>query len=337
MKKLFAAIIAFCALSFSYAQETEVSVEQNSASGTLSHVEAFVLGLVEGVTEFLPVSSTGHLILANAFLDLDSQDPVLDRGGQKIFHRKSADPENPRFYTVKDALDAYSIVIQIAAIAAVALIYFKEILSMAMGMLGRDKNGLILARNLLLAFLPAAFIGFLLHDYIEALLFGVVPVIIALAVGAFAMIFMQRKYQKIFDDTTPTVELHELTVKQSLLVGFMQCVALWPGTSRSMMTILGAYMIGLKPVQAAKFSFLLGLITLSAAGVYKFLKDGRQMVAALETGPMILGFVVAFVSSALAAKWLVGFLSRKGLVPFAVYRLALAAILAIMMFINVAD
>jgi undecaprenyl-diphosphatase len=337
MRKIFAALCLLFYSGFLCAQENLENSDAVPSSETLTYGEAVVLGLVEGITEFIPVSSTGHLILANFFLDLDSDNPALGKDGNLIISRKTDDEGNPKRYTVKDALDGYAIVIQIAAIAAVALIYWREVLSMIMGVFGRDRKGLLLVRNLFAAFLPAAFIGFALHDLIEEFLFGVIPVVIALSLGAVAMVFMQRKYQKHFDDSSKPVELHELSVKQSLFVGFMQCVALWPGTSRSMMTILGAYAIGLKPVQAAKFSFLLGLVTLSAAGGYKFMKDGSEMTEALATGPMLLGFFVAFLSSALAAKWLVSFLSRKGLIPFALYRIILAAALAVMVLCNVGN
>lgn len=336
-RKFFLAVFLMSLGRFAFCAEAAPESGAVPSSETLTYPEALVLGLVEGVTEFIPVSSTGHLILANAFMDLDSDSPALDKSGEFIVSRKPDADGNPRYYTVKEALDGYAIVIQIAAIAAVALIYWREIASMLMGVFGRDKNGLLLARNLFVAFLPAAVIGLLLHDLIEEFLFGVIPVVAALSIGAFAMIFMQRKYQRHFDDGSKSMEIYELSVRQSLVVGFMQCAALWPGTSRSMMTILGAYVIGLKPVQAAKFSFLLGLVTLSAAGAYKFMKDGSQMVGALATGPMLLGFLVAFASSALAAKWLVGFLSRKGLVPFAVYRLVLAAVLVALIFAHVVD
>ncbi len=301
---------------------------------SMEYSDAAVLGVVEGVTEFLPVSSTGHLILANHFLGLDSDSPMFDSDGAAIESRKPGPDGRPAPYTLKEAADAYAIVIQVAAIAAVALLYWRELWSMVLGFLGRSRSGLMLARNLVAAFLPAAVVGFLLHDLIEELLFGVFPVVAALAAGAVAMIFVQRRYEGGFSDSSPALEIHELSVRQSLAVGCLQCVALWPGTSRSMMTIMGAYMVGLKPVQAAKFSFLLGLVTLSAASAYKMLQDGEQMFRAISAGPLATGFAVAFVSAAVSIKWLVGFLNRRGLVPFAWYRLALAAALLAFMFLK---
>lgn len=298
----------------------------------MDNLDAIVLGVVEGLTEFLPVSSTGHLILANNFLHLDSVEPLENSKGEIVYSDKIENGKKVP-YTMKAAADAYAIIIQIAAIAAVAFLYWRDFLSMLLGVLGKSRNGLMLARNIVVSFIPAAIIGFLFHDLIEEYLFGVLPVIAALAIGALVMIFFQRKYEKSFKTDAPALELHSLTIKQSLIVGFMQCVALFPGTSRSMMTILGAYFVGLRPVEAAKFSFILGFVTLSAASCYKMLKDGRMMLEVISPTPLALGLVVAFVSSLLAAKWLVGFLNRKGLVPFAIYRLLLAAILLLLIFV----
>lgn len=311
-------------LSFVFAAQARAdSVEKKS---DLSNTDAVILGLVEGVTEFLPVSSTGHLILTNEFLGLDSEEPIL-RGSAKV----ESGSQGAKPYTLKAAADAYVIVIQIAAIAAVAFLYWRDFWEMLMGVLGKSRAGLMLLRNVIAAFIPAAIFGFLFHDAIESHLFGSVPVIAALAVGAIVMIFFQRKYEKSFASEKPAMELHELSLKQSLVVGFMQCVALFPGTSRSMMTILGSYFVGLRPVQAAKFSFILGFVTLSAASIYKLLKDGKMMLEVLSPGPVVLGLIVAFISSLIAAKWLVGFLNRRGLIPFAIYRLLLAGALLLML------
>ena len=301
----------------SLALSSEALCQTEAKKSDLSKADALALGLVEGITEFLPVSSTGHLILANKFLGLDSEEPVLGEGGEILYSDKSADAK-PVPYTMKAAADAYVIVIQIAAIAAVAFLYWRDFWRMFLGVFGRSREGFLLARNVVVAFLPAAVLGYLFHDAIESYLFGAMPVIAA-------------KYEKHFADSGAETEICELSLKQSLIVGFMQCVALFPGTSRSMMTILGAYFVGLRPVQAAKFSFILGFVTLSAASVYKLLKDGKMMLEVLSPGPVALGLLVAFISSLVAAKWLVGFLNRRGLIPFAIYRLLLAGALLLML------
>jgi len=305
-----------------------VSDKVNTAKNDISYADAFVLGIVEGVTEYLPVSSTGHLILANAFLKLDGQQPLLDKAGNKVLDSKS------RPYTMKMAADAYAIVIQFGAILAVGIIYWQYMLKMLFGLIGRNPEGFRLLRNLVIAFLPAAVIGFLFHDFIEEYLFGVKPVIFALAAGAALMIFVQKKYSELNKYRKDYPKLEDMTIKQSLCVGFLQCVAMWPGTSRSMMTILGGYIVGLRPSDSAKFSFLLGFMTLSAASIYKTYKDGSAISATLSASPLALGLLVAFVSAAISVHWLIGFLTRKGLAPFAYYRLFIAAILAGLLYFN---
>ena len=242
----------------------------------------------------------------------------------------------PRPYTIGEAAYAYVIVIQAGAIAAVVILYWRSILDILLGCLGRSVTGRRLARNLITAFLPAAVIGLLLDDWIESKLGdNITAVAGALIVGAVVMLLVER-WRKgrqggaIAPEQGPA--LHELTVRQSLTIGFIQCFAMWPGTSRSMATIVGGYLMGLSPKRAAEFSFLLGLITLSAASGYKFLGDGRDMLAALNFGPVLLGCVVAFVSAALAVHWLVGYLSRHGLALFAWYRIALA--IAVLIFLQ---
>ncbi len=294
--------------------------------------DALVLGLVEGITEFLPISSTGHLIIANAFLGLDSEQPLCDSGGNPV---KDADG---REYTMKMAADAYAVIIQFGAILAVVLLYWKSVLSMLMGIVGRDPSGFRLFINIVVAFLPAAIIGLLAHDFIEEALFGVKPVIFALAAGALLMFAVQKRYDKLSskdDDSAPKME--DLKPAQALLIGALQCVAMWPGTSRSMMTILGGYIVGLRPADAAKFSFLLGLVTLGAAGAFKAYKDGDSILRTLEIGPLALGLLVAFASAIVSVRWLVGFLTKRGLIPFAWYRLVLAALLWLMMLSGIAE
>ncbi|MBC2593119.1 undecaprenyl-diphosphate phosphatase [Ruficoccus amylovorans] len=297
----------------------------------MTYMDGLILGIVEGVTEYLPVSSTGHLILTNRFLGLDVPLPLLDDEGQLI-PGKRIDPATgePAPFTLEEAANAYAIIIQGGAIIAVVILYWKRLWSIVEGLLGKNRNGLLLLRNLMAGFLPAAFLGLLLDDFIESVLFGVWPVVIALVGGAFLMLGVERWRRARHGSSAPESgpDLHELSIRQSLLVGLLQCVAMWPGTSRSMMTIVGGYVVGLSPARAAEFSFLLGLITLSAASAYKALSLGPQMLAALDLGPVLFGIVVATVAAAFAVKWLVSYLTRHGLALFAWYRLALAAVVA---------
>jgi len=309
-----------------HASEGAASMDDEPEAKTeLSYTDALILGLVEGVTEYLPVSSTGHLILTNAWLGLDADTPMRDRHGLPITVEEDG---QTRPYTIGEAAYAYVIVIQAGAIAAVVLLYWRTILSLVLGCLGRDPDGLKLAINLIAAFLPAAVIGLLLDDWIEATLGNNVhAVAAALIVGAIVMLAVERWRKRgrngpVEPDAGP--QLHELSVGKSVMIGFIQCFAMWPGTSRSMATIVGGYLAGLSPARAAEFSFLLGLITLTAASGYKFVSDGGNMVEALAPGPVLVGCLVAFVSAALAVKWLVAYLTKHGLALFAWYRIGLA-------------
>lgn len=299
-------------------------MEPDAAS--LGYGEAFVLGVVEGVTEYLPVSSTGHLILSNKLLGLDVETPFLGEDGMPIVGSEGV------VLTVADAADAYVVVIQIGAILAVAILWWRRVAGMFMGLLGKDARGLLLVRNLLIAFMPAAVLGLLLRKSIKAHLFGVWPVVVALVAGAVLMLAVEFWRKRKYGVQAPVEgpDLPELSVRQSLLIGFMQCVAMWPGTSRSMMTLVGGYIVGLSPVRAAEFSFLLGMITLSAAALYEGYKSA-EVLGQLDMGPLLFGVVVAFGFAAVSVKWMVSWLTRHGLSLFAWYRLALAAVVFLLM------
>lgn len=308
--------------------DTEVPLTEVTNVKNLTYTDALILGLVEGITEYLPVSSTGHLILANAFLGLDGDAPMLDRDGHPITVLNDEGVERP--YTIGEATYAYTIVIQAGAIVAVVYLYWQSIMGILLGCLGRNSSGRKLAINLIAAFIPAAAIGLLLDDWIESKLGdNIAAVAGALIVGGIVMLIVERwrkhgKREAISADDGP--ELHELSLGKAIMIGFFQCFAMWPGTSRSMATIVGGYIAGLSPARAAEFSFLLGLITLTAASGYKFVSDGGNMLAALQVGPVLVGCLVAFISATLAVKWLVGYLSKHGLALFAWYRIAFAIV-----------
>ena len=294
----------------------------------LTYSDALILGIVEGITEYLPVSSTGHLILSNHLLGLNSDTPLSDRNGNWVMVENKDGPPQP--FTLANAADAYAIIIQFGAILAVLLIYWQRILTILLGLLGKDPQGILLLRNLIVAFMPAAVLGLLLDDFIESTLFGIYPVVAALIAGAILMLIVTRWHkvkhpgENISDETDNSPDLHELSIKQCLAIGFLQCIAMWPGTSRSMMTIVGGYLVGLSPIRAAEFSFLLGLVTLSAASAYKTLSVGPLIVQTVPIGPILLGVLVATISAAIAVKWLLNFLHHHGLSLFAWYRIGLA-------------
>ena len=266
--------------------------------------EALILGIVEGLTEYLPVSSTGHLILTQWLLGLNT------------------DPET------EAAVNSFNIIVQAGAIAAVLGLYRQRVVQMIRGLLGHDAEGKHLALMLIAAFMPAAFLGVLLDEPIERYLFHPWPVIGALAAGGVLMLGVAR-WRKGRDEAEGK-EIESVDLKMALFIGFAQCVAMWPGTSRSMMTIVAAFLVGLRPRAAAEFSFLLGLVTLGAATVYKSAKGGTQMVEQLGLFPIVVGLVAATVSAALAVKWFVSFLTKHGLAPFGWYRLALSGVLAVL-------
>jgi undecaprenyl-diphosphatase len=283
--------------------------------------DAFVLGVVEGITEYLPVSSTGHLILTQSLLGLDS--PA----------------------SLKKAVDAFNIVIQGGAILAVLGLYWPRVSSMIRGLFGRDQAGLRLLGLLVLAFLPAALLGPFLDDSIDAYLFNPPAVIVALAAWGVVMIFVGRWQMRRFGPPPPTtgeglprahagaggryIGLEDLTWRSALFIGALQCVAMWPGTSRSMITIVAGMLVGMRPRESAEFSFLLALPTLGGACVFKIAKDvlgsGPSSLVGLGIGPMVVGIAVATVAAALSVRWLVSYLNRHGLAVFGWYRLGLSA------------
>src|SRR5437667_6076619 len=270
--------------------------------------QAVGLGLVEGITEYLPVSSPGHLIVTSSLLRLNQ-------------------PET------KDALDAYLVVVQGGAILAVLGLYRSRVAQMVRGLLGRDRDGLRLAGNVGLAFVPAAVAGVLLSKAIKSTLFSDWPVLAALAAGGLWMIWLGRRSLRGRDDVAA------ISWRTAPGIGLFQTLALWPGTSRSMVTIGGGMLLGLSAVAAAEFSFLLGLPTLGAACVHDLAGNLRHaaqggdpsMFQQLGLSPSVPGFPVAAVAAALAVRWLVSFLTRHGLAPFGWYRLVLAAVLGVLL------
>ncbi len=291
--------------------------------------DAIVLGIVEGVTEFLPISSTGHLIITNELLGLDAETQLTGPDGALLWH-KPPSPTHPEGVplTLKIAADAYAVIIQAGAILAVVLLYWRHLVGMAFGLAGRSSPGFRLLRNVLLAFLPVAVAGFLLHDWIDRHLFSVPAVIGALVGGALLMFWAERWRRRNSGLGFSRNEPSNLSARSALGIGLAQCLALWPGTSRSMVTIVGGYLAGLSPAKAAEFSFLVGLPTLAGAAIYKAWKAGPAMIEVFGWSHVLLGAAVAAVSAALAVRFLVNFLSKHGLQLFAWYRLVLALVLA---------
>ena len=291
-------------------------------------VQAIVLGVVEGITEYLPVSSTGHLILTAAAMGLGTED---GRAGSAM--------------QVKEAIDRFTVIIQGGAILAVALLYWPRVRQMLRGLasLGspgmRDqqaRTGLHLLSLLVAGFLPAAVVGGLANKWIKSHLFAPIPVIGALIVGGLLMILLSTWHRRRLQHGAPSHAdaLLGLTWKGALLIGLAQVLAMWPGTSRSMVTLLAGMGVGLSPVAAAEFAFLLGLPTLGAASAKDLLEGVREsglggfMAALGGPAPVMVGFAVATLTAAASVKWLVHWLGRHTLELFGWWRIVVAGAFA---------
>jgi undecaprenyl-diphosphatase len=258
------------------------------------------------VTEYLPVSSTGHLTVVGRLLGLGRT------------------PEE------KSALDAYTICIQAGAIIAVLWISFGRIRQMLAGLVGRNRDGLRLLANLALAAVPAGIIGLLLEDRIKSSLFGLWPVTAAWLVGGLFIVLLSR-----LKKGQEGAVLESLSWKQALIIGFAQAIALWPGVSRSLVTMAGAILMGLSVSAAVEFSFLLGLVTLGAATIYEGVKAGPQIIAMFGWVAPAVGLVTAAVAAFIAVKWMVGYLRTRSLEIFGWYRLGIAVITALLIYARV--
>lgn len=265
--------------------------------------QAVALGIVEGITEYLPVSSTGHLILTQQLLKIPAG----------------------------EAADAYAICIQAGAILAVLGLYWPRVKQMLLGVLGRDPQGLSLAINIVVAFLPAAVIGLLFDAAIEKYLFGLWPITAAWLGGGLVILLVSRWRLAHRPGSDMGKNLEKLTWRMALAIGFAQCLAMWPGTSRSLVTILGGILAGLSLSGSVEFSFLLGVVTLTAASGYKAVDGGLAMVQAYEWQTMAIGFIFATLSAAVAVKWMVGYLNRHSLAVFGWYRIVLAGVVAVLL------
>lgn len=255
----------------------------------MDFISAIILGIVEGLTEFLPISSTGHLILAGH---------VLGKTGPVV--------------------ETFDVFIQLGAILAVVFLYSQRFVRLFDFNEGKGFSGWRGWQLLILTSLPATIVGFLAHDFIKDKLFNPVTVAIALLVGGIGILLVERLKLRI-----TTESLDTLTNRQALLIGCFQCIALWPGFSRSASTIIGGMFTGLNRKLAAEYSFLAAVPIMAEAVTYDLLKalDTLQMK---DLPIFAVGFVVSFISALLAIKFFIHLLQRWSLTPFAFYRIALA-------------
>jgi undecaprenyl-diphosphatase len=267
--------------------------------GQLSTTDGLVLGLVEGVTEYLPVSSTGHLVVTARLLDLETEG------------------------SAGDALDSYTIVIQVGAIAAVLLLYRRRVVQLLGGITGRDATGRRLLLALAAAFVPAALAALALEGFIGDHLLEPGPVATAWIVGGVLLVALGRALR---ERGRLGVPLEQITIRHALLIGVAQAVAVWPGVSRSLVTLVGGVLVGLTLAAAVEFSFLLGLLTLGAATGYEVVSNGSTITGELGLGPTVVGIAAAFVSAAIAVKFLVEYLNRRDLRGFGYYRVGVGVL-----------
>jgi undecaprenyl-diphosphatase len=272
-----------------------------ASPSSLTAAKALVLGAVEGITEYLPVSSTGHLLVAGRLLGL----------------WRSAEE--------KAAADAYAVCIQLGAILAVFVISFPWIRRMARGLFGRDPGGLRLLGRLVLAVVPAALVGLLFEDRLKQYLFNVPAVTAAWVAGGLFILLALRK-----PGSAGGRALEDLGWDTALWIGLAQILALWPGVSRSLATLGAGILLGLSVPAAVEFSFLLGLVTLGGATIYEGVTKGREIVALFGWVNPLLGLAAAAATAFLAVRWMVGYLKQKSPVVFGWYRIGVGAAAAVL-------
>ena len=252
---------------------------------------AILLGIVEGLTEFIPVSSTGHLILASEVFGYDA-------GQWKVFN----------------------VVIQLGAILAVVVQYWRTFWAVAQGLLRLERLSIAFVRNILLGFLPSAALGFALKDYIDIMLGSPAVVAWALIFGGIAILGIERVAKP-----GPKSGIGQLPARQALGVGLFQCVSMIPGISRSGATIMGALALGMERRTAAEFSFFLAVPTMMGATTLELWDNRAAMAAGLGPvgwGEIAVGFAVSFIVALVVIRAFVAYVSRAGFAPFAWYRIA---------------
>lgn len=255
-------------------------------------LRAIILGIIEGLTEFLPVSSTGHMILAMPWLGIDGE---------------------------KAPWPTFLYFIQTGAILAVVIYFFRTLLRQVLTKPARGMKDHLIVK-LLVAMVPAAAIGLPLDDIMEKYLEKPVPVAMALIIGGGLMMLIERRFRR---PTGPKIE--EVSLRQAFLIGLAQCLAIIPGTSRSMATIMGGLMVGLPGAVAAEFSFYLAIPTLLGAGLIRIVKH-RDALTGEHAQVMLIGFGVSFVVAWAVVAAFMRYIQTKPLWPFAIYRLVLGGI-----------
>jgi undecaprenyl-diphosphatase len=302
-RALVALVLVLAVLVPGRAMAVSLGETLDEADSELSPAKAVVLGVVEGITEYLPVSSTGHLLVVQRLLGI----------GQA--------PET------EDAADSYAIAIQAGAILAVLLLYFGRVRSMFDGLIGRNPAGRRILFAVAVSCAPAVAIALAFERPIKEHLLGVGPVMVAWLAGGVVILLVARRWSA----HTGGSVIEEVTIGQAAIIGFAQVLAMWPGTSRSLITILAALAVGMSLAAAVEYSFLLGLVTLGGATAYETIQNGDLMIEAYGWVDPLIGLVVSFFSAAIAVKWLVGYLQKHSLAIFGWYRIGIAAVTGLLL------
>jgi len=270
-------------------------------------IKAVVIAIIEGLTEFIPVSSTGHMIIAGDLMNFPSNEFT------KMF----------------------DVVIQLGAILAIVVLFWGKLIGLLKSLIRKEKSGINFAKAYVIALIPAIILGFLLESTIDQYLFSTWTVLIGLFVGAILLLVVEAKFRH----KATTKEVDQISWKQALKVGCFQCLAMWPGMSRSSSTIVGGWIGGLSTEVAAEFSFFLAIPIMFGASLVKLVKfqmeTGLQNLSPTESASFGLGFFIAFLVALVCVKAFVAYLKKKPMKIFAYYRIGVSVLLALLLITKV--
>lgn len=276
-------------------------------------IKAVIVGIVEGITEFLPVSSTGHMIIVENLIGF--KEGII-----------------PASLYTKQYIDAFTMIIQLGAILAIVVLYWNKIMKTFENFSPKKpKSGFKFWFNIGIACIPAGVLGLRYNDVIKEKLCEPIPITAALLVGAIWMIFAENRYRGKY--TTKTID--DINVKQAFLIGCFQCLALWPGMSRSASTIIGAWIVGVSTVAAAEFSFFLAIPVMVGVTIKSLFDINLLALTSIQVIALIVGFIVSFIVALVVVDKFITFLKKKPMRVFAVYRVFLSIILIVLILLKI--
>lgn len=272
-------------------------------------IKAIIMGIVEGITEFIPVSSTGHLILTGSIINFRGDFP-----------------------------DMFEVVIQLGAILAVVVLYWPKIRDSVVDFFSyisskgrKGEVGFRFGINIIVGSIPAMILGFIFHKKIKTLLFGPKPVVIAFLVGGILLIIIENKFRK---NKHAIRDIDKITPIESLKIGFFQCLAMWPGMSRSASTIMGGWVSGLSTTVAAEFSFFLAIPAMIGSSGLDLIKFDYSEMNLTNAFALLVGFVVSFIVALIVMRKFIDYLKKRPMRVFAVYRIGAGIVFAILIYFN---